>query len=148
MRMKTADLNGFALAWATAEALKWIEPMYNIGPIDFHVADNFLSMSMPDPDEYSDELKPSDFNHYIQWAPYRIRSQYAVLLERFGIGVAKFYEPVDGPVALGLEWSATSLDDTIRMDGPSPGVAVCRVVVAVRLGLEIDVPDHVLTIGD
>lgn len=148
MIIKTADLTGFALAWATAEALKWIEPMYNIGSIDFHVADNFLSMSMPDPDECFDELKPSHFDHYVQWAPYKIRSQYAVLLEHFGIGVAKFYEPVDGPVALGLEWSAMSLDDTVRMDGPSPGVAVCRTVVAIRLGLEVDVPDHVLAIGD
>lgn len=63
------------------------------------------------------------------------------IIEREGIAFAKFYEPKDGPIAPGNEWAALSLDDSIRMDGPTPLVAAMRVQVAAYYGDEV--PDEV-----
>lgn len=56
------------------------------------------------------------------------------IIEREGIAVVKFYEPKDGPVTPGLEWSALSLDDSVRQDGHTPLIAAMRAYVASKYG--------------
>jgi Protein of unknown function (DUF2591) len=76
------------------------------------------------------------------FAPSTDWAQGGPIIERIGIGVVKFYEPKDGPVIPGFEWAALSLDDSIRMDGPTPLIAAMRAYVASKFGEEV--PDEAL----
>jgi Protein of unknown function (DUF2591) len=88
------------------------------------------------PDDMPALLISGDFEFSTAWA------QGGPIIEREGIAVVKFYEPVDGPVSDGCEWAALTLDDSTRRDGPTPLVASMRCYVASKLGDEVDVPDE------
>lgn len=71
-----------------------------------------------------------------EWAPSRNWTQAGALIEKHGMGIVKFYEPADGPIPLGSEWAALSLDDQVSFSGPTPLIAAMRLVVALQIGRE------------
>jgi len=126
--VKTNELFGLALDWAVAQvdgALDGIPWVYDNAECYYSHDDTA--------DGYSEVWKPSK-----EW------EQAGVLIERHGIGVAKFYEPVDGAVTDGNWWAALSPDDAIRCDAPTPLVAAMRVIVAMQFGESIDVPSKLI----
>jgi hypothetical protein len=56
------------------------------------------------------------------------------IFDREGVGIVKFYPPIDGEPAPGHEWVGLSLDDSVRMNGPDGLVAGLRCFVAMRFG--------------
>lgn len=76
----------------------------------------------------------------VVWSPSTEWEQGGALIEKFGLGVCKFYEPVDGAVTDGNWWAALSPDDTIRFDAPLPLIAAMRVIVGMKFGGSVDIP--------
>lgn len=61
------------------------------------------------------------------------------IIEREGIGTAKYHEAIDGPMdATGLQWAAMSVDDTVFARGATMLEAAMRVFVASKLGETFD----------
>ena len=137
VEVKTAELIGPALDWAVAKAIGWKEPIYGVGAIYYIAQDNFLSMEKPDPDEPDDVTAPHHFNHYEQWSPSRIWNQGGVLIEK--------YKP-DLQTTSGGEFAAYLNNDTACPDplifenGPTYLVALCRAIVAAKIGDVVSVP--------
>ena len=59
------------------------------------------------------------------------------LIEREGFGIAKFYEPVDGPIPEGSEWGALMRDDSLKAYGSTPLIAAMRLLVRCWFGEEV-----------
>lgn len=80
-------------------------------------------------------------NHILcyPFEPSKSWSQGGPIIEDHGLGVAKVYEPADGPITEGQEYAAISLNDAITMYGPKPLVAAMRVFVASKYGEEVPV---------
>lgn len=79
------------------------------------------------------------------WKPSTDWSHGGPLIERFGLGVAKFFEPIDGPVEAGREWGCLTLDDSLQAEGATPLIAAMRAIVAVKLGDTVDIPDEIVS---
>lgn len=61
------------------------------------------------------------------------------IIEREGIGTAKYHEAIDGPIDdIGLQWAAMSVDDTVFARGTTMLEAAMRVFVASKLGETFD----------
>lgn len=126
--MKTADLTGTLLDYWVALALG-----YTLLPTDggYRVRD--------ENGEYLGRIgERPNATTWLRWS--EDWAQGGPIIERTGMAVVKFYEPVDGPVAQGMEWAALSLDDSIRRDGPTPLIAAMRALVASKFGDEV--PDE------
>jgi len=78
------------------------------------------------------------------WTPSTDWAQGGPLIDLYGLGVVKFYPPVDGPVLPGCEWAALWIDDSDRRDGPTALIAACRCIVAANIGSVVNVPDELL----
>lgn len=125
VEVKTAELAGPALDWAVAQC-EGVETCWLYGRglariHDFHG------------NRLIEELRPI-------YSPSTLWSQGGPLIEKCGIGVARFFEPIDGPVMEGMEWAAIWIDDSVRMDGPTALIAACRAIVAAKLGDTVRVP--------
>jgi len=125
VEVKTADLIGRALDWAVAEVIQ--KPVAIIGGV---------VMLQNSSGDFVREFSPST-----NW------SQCGPLIEKYGLGIAKFYEPIDGPIDVGYEWAALWRDDSARMDGPTPLIAACRAIVAHDIGDTVMVPAELIN-GD
>lgn len=132
IEVKTAELIGPALDWAVAKAIG-----ASRGKYEFAVGGApWGSWIFPDGAPF--KAICGKFSPSTDW------SQGGPLFEKYGIGVAKFFEPIDGPVMVGMEWAAIWIDDSVRMDGPTALVAACRVIVAAKLGDTVPVPAELL----
>ena len=132
--MKTAELTGALLDYWTARAEGVPAEQLEIRPVqrpDTRTPDTICVRRNPvrDPIIGHDEVRMQYSTSWHHGGP---------LFERHGMGVVKFYEPVDGPIAVGFEWAALSLDDKHREDGPTPLIAICRAVVRAAFGDEVE----------
>ena len=116
MEINVSDLTGMALDWAVMVA-------------------NRGKDRIPSPSQFK------------VWGGYHPSTNWmhgGPLIDLYGLGVVKFYPPVDGPVVPGCEWAALWIDDSDRRDGPTALIAACRCIVANKLGPVINVPDELL----
>lgn len=129
-KYRSLDLTGLKLDYALAMALDWTEPMYGVGKIRYHEDDNYMTMDEPDPDE--DECtEPHHFNHYVQWAPQRLKSIILQLMIEHQVSV---------------KWecgSARVSKSGIAHTGENLGTAVAQLLVAWEFGLYVELPEHI-----
>lgn len=127
---RSLNLTGLKLDYALAMALDWTEPMYGVGKIRYHEDDNYMTMDEPDPDE--DECtEPHHFNHYVQWAPQRLKSIILQLMIEHRVGV---------------KWecgSARVSKSGFAHTGENLGTAVAQLLVACTFGLYVELPEHI-----
>ena len=123
MKIKTSELTGAALDWAVGQTE------------DFEVSVAKLNRSVwvriTDPKRFGERYKPST-----NWA------QGGPLIERFNIWL-------DGPICGVSIWSASVMDTQLNEfsashDCETPLIAICRAVVACKLGDEVEVPDQLV----
>ncbi len=118
IEVKTSELIGAALDWATAEAAGW-QPKRMHGGIYMCVA--VLG--------YDDEPEPST-----DWW------QIGPLIEKYEIAI----EPTDSDPGASWRWVAKFESDGnshgAKRWGPTPLIAACRAIVAARLGDTVSVP--------
>lgn len=76
---------------------------------------------------------------YCRYSPTTDWGVYGEIILREGISVAKFFGPIDGPIELGSEWAAISIDDTVSAYGNDPRVAAMRVHIMKHYGGDIPV---------
>jgi len=145
IKKRTAELEGVQLDWAVAMAgEEWktahrFYPTMTLDPTfagvrigEFGYMDGRLVCILIPRNPM--RQVPSEFSPSSRW-------EYGgPIIEREGLVVAKFWEPIDGPITPGLEWASMTLDDKHRMDGPTPLIAAMRAFVASKLGDEVEVP--------
>ena len=139
IKVKTAELSGSALDWAVAVIEGHDVIVHAVGTYRYDKRGGIHCC------KYGCTFGPrsltSDSGEY---SPSTDWSQGGPLIEKYGIGVAKFFEPIDGPVMVGMEWAALWIDDSVRMDGPAPLIAACRAIVAAKLGAVVQVPGELV----
>lgn len=126
MKIKTKDLTGAALDWAVAVALGYQPLVMPIGRAKYAVGVTVAG----------DDGKVTGFacRYSTDWA------QGGPLIERFNIWL-------DGPICGVSIWSASVMDTQLNEfsashDCETPLIAICRAVVACKLGDEVEVPDE------
>lgn len=125
MKIKTKDLAGAALDWAVAVALGMDPSITQFCDEDLCVSWGFR---VP---EFDGKYQPST-----NWA------QGGPLIEHFNIWL-------DGPICGVSIWSASVMDTQLNEfsashDCETPLIAICRAVVACKLGEEVEVPAELL----
>lgn len=144
VKVKTAELTGPALDWAVAQAVKPIgfvmrecdamDPPWVLGIADIPDERKCRILEIKPEDIDIDEL-PLKGN----WAPSRFWSQGGPLIEKHSVGFSLFND----------EWLACA-DETntgcgIAGSGPTHLIAVCRAIVATKLGDEVEVPQDLIS---
>lgn len=135
IEVKTAELEGAALDWAVAIIEGYDVVVHDVGTYRYDKRGGIHCC------EYGCTFGTRSITHDVTaYSPSGEWSQGGPLIEKYGIGVAKFFEPIDGPVMVGMEWAAIWIDDSVRMDGHAALVAACRAIVAAKLGDTVQVP--------
>lgn len=127
---RSLDLTGLKLDYALAMTLDWTEPMYGVGKIRYHEDDHYLSMDEPDPDE-PDCTEPHHFNHYVQWAPQRLKYIILQLMVEHRVNL----EWVNGMARVSKNGFAHTHENL--------GTAVAQLLVACKFGLYVELPDTI-----
>lgn len=126
VKVQTASLTGLAIDWAVAKATGLTPTiMGNSETLEDYIA-------------IRNSGAPWRFSPSLNW------SDGGPIIEKYGLGVAKFYEPVDGQIKTGCEWAALWRDDKKRMDGPTALIAACRAIVAFNFGETVEIPASLL----
>ena len=120
VNVKIADLTGAALDWAVAVA---------VGAESIEIDKHGLTADL------------GSIKHCEDWSPSTDWSQGGPLIEQFGVDIEKDHD-----------WSAfcfvyaydTTIERAATMGGPAPLIAVCRAIVAAKLGETVDVPEVLL----
>lgn len=147
MKIKTSELTGPALGWASAVADKR-QVRAGIGG----------SVEVRGRTESNDEL-PEDYDLWMFWYPQADWSQAGPIIEREGIGLlfdsgsacrepGWFATPDDQCTQESYEGErfdpAFMVDESAGTRGPTPLIAAMRCYVASKLGDEVDVPEEFL----
>ena len=130
MEVNVNELTRMALDWAVGMAIG--KPLVIRSPIG----------QPSDPRVVWEQV--GDHGGVVWFAPSGNWAHGGPLIDLYGLGVVKFYPPVDGPVLPGCEWAALWIDDSDRRDGPTALIAACRCIVANKLGSVVNVPDELL----
>lgn len=120
MKVKTAELSGAALDWAVAKSTRKEMPSVNQWILwdGYHPTRNWLHCG-----KFIEDFKLSLYLH----SEYKIN----------GEGVYDVYE-----AGCSADWFVdASTPDPVSTD---PKVAICRAVVASKLGDEVDIPDELM----
>ena len=128
----TLTMTGLPLDYALAMALDWTEPMYGIGKIRYVEQDNFMCMDEPDPDEPDEITLPHHFNHYLPWAPQRLKSVIHQLICRYKINISWIGDVV-----------FVSLDGVTNTN-ENVGTAIAQLIVACKFGVYVELPDNII----
>lgn len=117
MKVKTAELKGVALDWAVIRASNF--------PVMAHEG-RFVTYDM-------------GLDRYVVIQPSVAWSQCGTMIERFGITVT----PASSAMT---DWMARFAQSKKLYDGfgSTPQIAICRAVVASKLGDEVDIPDELM----
>ena len=122
MLVKSYDLTGGALDWAVAK-------LYLSGSSLFDNPDFVL--------EFVDKPNRSKWRYSTQdWTAMQAIKKYKISLMH--VEADDPYPIDDGP------WSANIPGQEYACTGPTPEIAICRCVVAYKLGEDIEVPDELL----
>ena len=123
MKIKTEDLTGAALDWAVALALGWTLER----PQDGQFIDNDGNRWLAGYRQYAPKISFSPSTNWAQGGPL---IDHIETLDRLGDGWQCTYAP-NKPQRYGLYCET----------GLMPLIAICRAVVARKLGEEVEVPD-------
>ena len=131
MKVKTAELSGRALDWAVAIA----EGYHPDRPQDGQLKRNNRYIVVGDKSVH----RPYWYLPSTDW------TFCGPLIEQFKVGISEF----------GDSWMASIMADDEDIDlykvlecGDTPMVAICRAVVASKLGDEVDIPDELMEVGE
>lgn len=121
MKVKTAELSGVQLDYAVIKASNF--------PVMMHEG-RFVTYDM-------------EFDGYVVVQPSVAWSQCGTMIARFGMTVT----PASSAMT---DWMARFAESEKLYDGfgSTPQVAICRAVVASKLGDEVDIPDELMEVGE
>lgn len=121
MKVKTSELSGKALDWAVIKASNF--------PVMMHEG-SFVSYDM-------------EMDAYVIIQPSVAWSQCGAMISRFGMTIT----PASSDRT---EWMARFSENEEMLDGfgSTPQIAICRAVVAAKLGDEVDIPDELMEVGE
>lgn len=119
MKIKTSELIGAQLDWAVAKAAE----------IPTGVMSGIL---------YRKDLPGDTYGPGPIFKPSTDWSHGGPLIEKFGVMLIDPGAPKEG------EWEASTSGDTDFCSGATPLIAMCRAIVAAKLGEEIEVPEELV----
>lgn len=123
--IKTSALTGAALDWAVAVALGWKLERPQDGQFIDDNGQRWLA-------GLHRHAPSASFYPSTNWA------QCGPLLDKYKVDVMYFSEGADALVVA----SIYADDKTVNVDGPTALIAICRAVVAYKLGHTVDIPQE------
>ncbi|MDQ7510998.1 phage protein NinX family protein [Salmonella enterica] len=142
MKVKTAELSGRALDWAVARLSRL--PLFEMGlsgnwPGNHKVTEASLSGEILIRD-LTGQLTLEKSLHSSPYSPSTDWSQCGPLIAAYGVWLSD----KDGAFTA----SCKPHFDIAIYDAETPQIAICRAVVAARLGDEVDIPDELMEVGE